>query len=306
MLAPVAVGGVGGSGTRLVAQLLRGAGIHMGDDLNGSSDTLWFTLLFKRREILGCDEAEFDLLTDALVAALAGGRPLAPGVEALVRGLARDDRSQLSASWLQERCETLLAAARQPAHDRPWGWKEPNTHVVIERLWQRMPGLRYIHVVRHGLDMAYSTNQNQLHLWGSQLFDQAGPADPARSLAYWCRIHRRMQDLLAENHQRMYWLDYDALCSDPYNEAEKLCAFLGLDSDIPLPMLAGIRSPGSPRHASESLAGFDPADIEYVASLGYRIAGCVKDMGSLTGADTTDSRTTLHGRAEVRASSQRH
>ena len=44
MTAPVAIGGVGGSGTRLVAQLLSGAGIHMGDDLNGSSDTLWFTL----------------------------------------------------------------------------------------------------------------------------------------------------------------------------------------------------------------------------------------------------------------------
>ena len=45
---PVAVGGVGGSGTRIVAHLLRELGFDIGDDLNESLDDLCFTALFKR------------------------------------------------------------------------------------------------------------------------------------------------------------------------------------------------------------------------------------------------------------------
>ena len=48
LLGPVAIGGVGGSGTRLIAQLLREAGFYLGGDLNPALDNRWFTLLFKR------------------------------------------------------------------------------------------------------------------------------------------------------------------------------------------------------------------------------------------------------------------
>lgn len=268
--APVAIGGVGGSGTRLVAQLLRAAGISIGDDFNESSDTLWFTLLFKRREILECGEAEFDLLTDALVAALAGGCPLAPATEARVRELAREDRAQYPASWLQERCESLLAASRRPAHGRPWGWKEPNTHVVIERLWQRIPGLRYVHVVRHGVDMAFSSNQNQLALWGPMVLGDEGDATPRRSLAYWCRVHRRMQALFADNPGRMYWLDYDALRRSPRVELDGLCEFMGIDASRMHGSLGAIRSQPH-RFILEPAHGFYQEDLDFVRSLGYAL-----------------------------------
>ena len=49
---PVAIGGVGGSGTRLIAQILHEAGFYLGDDLSYAIDNLWFTLLFRRLEIL--------------------------------------------------------------------------------------------------------------------------------------------------------------------------------------------------------------------------------------------------------------
>ena len=49
--APVVVGGVGGSGTRVVAQLLIELGFDMGSDLNESLDDLGFTALFKRRNL---------------------------------------------------------------------------------------------------------------------------------------------------------------------------------------------------------------------------------------------------------------
>jgi len=45
----VIVGGVGGSGARVVSQLLQGIGYRPGDHLNASHDNLWFSFLFNRR-----------------------------------------------------------------------------------------------------------------------------------------------------------------------------------------------------------------------------------------------------------------
>ncbi len=56
---PVVIGGVGGSGTRLIAQILKDLGYFMGNDLNEANDNLLFPLLFKRIEILSSSEEEF-------------------------------------------------------------------------------------------------------------------------------------------------------------------------------------------------------------------------------------------------------
>lgn len=272
---PVAVGGVGGSGTRIVAQLLQAAGLNMGEEPNPASDTLWFTLLFKRADILAVDEAEFDALTAILADALAGTARFDEAAIQRIQALASAPRAPLHAmAWLQERAQSLIQAGTREAGSvapRRWGWKEPNTHVVIERLWQRLPTLRYVHVVRHGLDMAYSANQNQLRLWGAHVLGSDGAATPERSLAYWCHVHRRMQALLAANPQRMYWLDYDALCREPVAEAQALCRFLDCNFDAVGEVLAQVRAPAGSRHAGECLDGFDPDDLAYVESLGYRV-----------------------------------
>lgn len=270
---PIAIGGVGGSGTRLVAELLRSAGVHLGDDLNSASDTLWFTLLFKRAEVTLSDSREMDLLTDTLVAGLRRATPLSGEVVQMLHALASRDRPQHSADWLQARAVSLAKAAAEPALRGHWGWKEPNTHVVIERLWERMPTLRYIHVVRHGVDMAYSSNQNQLQLWGEQVLGADGHLTPQRSLAYWCRVHQRMQDLQQQNRARMYWLDYDNLCRDPVPALSQLFAFLEF-SDAQ--RAAVVRNPMAiraqpARHLLHGTDDLDKNDLAYVGSLGYAL-----------------------------------
>ena len=47
----ICVGGIGGSGTRVIAMILSSIGINMGNDLNEAFDNLTFTLLFKRQNI---------------------------------------------------------------------------------------------------------------------------------------------------------------------------------------------------------------------------------------------------------------
>jgi hypothetical protein len=275
-LPPVAVGGIGGSGTRIVARLLQTAGVHLGDDLNGSVDTLWFTLLFKRFEVLECDDNQFDQLVQALCAGLRRGAPLFPALESLLLDLSRDDRPNHPAAWLRDRALSLRAASVLPAREGRWGWKEPNTHIVIERLWQRLPDLRYVHVVRNGMDMAFSSNQNQLQLWGPRVLGESGPVTPARSLAYWCRVHQHIRRLLESNPSRMYWLDYDALCRSPRTEAAKLCDFLELSIDAMVPLLGEVHEPA--RRTPADIGMFAPTDLDYVRSLGYDVAPSAHDV----------------------------
>jgi hypothetical protein len=73
-----AVGGIGGSGTRLIAGLLREVGFDIGPDLNESLDNLTFTLLFKWRAMGDLDDARFAdlwrIFEDAMTASGRAGR----------------------------------------------------------------------------------------------------------------------------------------------------------------------------------------------------------------------------------------
>lgn len=268
---PIAIGGVGGSGTRLIAEVVRSLGVHMGDDLNSASDTLWFTLLFKRIEILESSEAEFDLLTQTFASGLQREPLRAQVARSIVNACASRDRPRHTAEWLRLRAKSLITAAESSPHGNRWGWKEPNTHVVIDRLWERLPTLRYIHVFRHGLDMAHSRNQNQLNLWGAHVLGTAGASTPQRSLAYWCCVQRRMQALHSSNPERMYLLDYDAFCARPEQQAAPLLEFLGLPDQQILGLARMVVSPRA-RDPWQPLESFARRDVEYVRSLGYDIS----------------------------------
>ena len=52
MGAVIAIGALGGSGTRAIAQVLMDAGIYLGDSLNNANDNKLFTRLFKNPFVL--------------------------------------------------------------------------------------------------------------------------------------------------------------------------------------------------------------------------------------------------------------
>jgi len=269
--APVAIGGVGGSGTRLVAELVGVLGLAMGPDRNPSEDNLWYTLLFKQPGFSGQDPGAFSARAAIFVAAMSRSRPLTPEERDLVRDLARADRPQHPAPWLQERAASLMAAADDagPAPAR-WGWKEPNTHVLLP-LWQAsLPGLRYVHVVRNGLDMALSGNQNQLAYWGEWLLERPVETSPRDSLAYWCAVHRRVVRLGEAMPGRFLWLDYDRLCQEPAAGLAELAGFLGVPAQSAIALADRVLPPTSiGRHQGVALSGFRDEDLDYLRSIGH-------------------------------------
>jgi hypothetical protein len=51
----------------------------------------------------------------------------------------------------------------QGKHTQGLRFKVPGCHFILPYLAKTFLGFKYIHVIRHGVDMAFSSNQNQLH-----------------------------------------------------------------------------------------------------------------------------------------------
>ena len=220
----LAIGGIGGSGTRAIAKLAARAGADMGADLNESLDHLGFTALFKRHALFPTERNQ-DFLREALTLYLQSR-----GLDVFEAGITltptptpapaptttrtrttrlNDFLSHLPESspaeahcewqnteWLAERVGKLADVTSSP---QLTGWKEPNTHIVLPYLLQALPNLHYVHVIRHGLDMAFSSNVAQVRLWGELLSEHSLDAEnPADRFAYWCAVHQRVATVATE------------------------------------------------------------------------------------------------------------
>lgn len=269
---PVVIGGVGGSGTRLIAECVKQLGFFIGNDLNKANDNLWFTLLFKRTSILTTTESTFKSLVALLTEGMLGTKRFTTEQIQCLRQIASIERFSMSTDWLNQRANSLILENRIEKLDTRWGWKEPNSHIVVDRLNQHIKGLKYIHVMRNGLDMAYSHNQNQAHLWGRYFVSESSDITPQYSLKYWCAIHRRIFKIGELMGDRFLCINYDRFCMEPESEIKKLCNFLEVDVDSILctDFLEMIRVPDSiGRFKQFGISMFDEADVEYVRDIGF-------------------------------------
>lgn len=286
---PVAIGGLGGSGTRVVAEILLTLGFYMGGDLNRAHDNLWFTLLFRNpRWFAQCSankESQIfrglrifeNVMTDCL-------RPKISDVAFILRAAIEYHqfrrRHQLGKNqrvWSISR--TLL---RPKTIDRSryagWGWKAPINHIYLQYLIEHFHQLKYIHVIRHGLDMAYSGNQNQLYHWGF-LFDlplsNSPELLPGVSLMYWIKANEKAITL--GRHylgERFLVINFDELCSAPDIQVSGLVKFLGLDeANINMNKLYDLpeRPASTGRYKEHDISIFDRRAIDAVRRSGFEV-----------------------------------
>jgi len=277
-VAPVAVGGVGGSGTRLVQNILERLGFFMGSDLNIASDNLWFTFLFVRPDLLTEHRTNFEKRAAIFRKAMLATGAFAQEESSLLDQLENipvHHGPMMQLSWLRDRADSLRRAVveTRPTHTGRWGWKEPNTHIALDNLIQVMPKMQYIHVIRNGLDMAFADKQHQPFLWGNALFGMPKKVvDPRYSLEYWCRANRRAIQIGDEMGDRFFLLNYDDLCVSPEITLAKLFGFLdvNVESGTFNSLVALVQPPDSiGRFRGHNRDEFDPQDIEFVASLGF-------------------------------------
>ena len=214
----------------------------MGSHLNRSLDNLWFPFLLRNPHWFqaAADHAPQQIIQrlKLLEKAMTGQITPTPGEIALtVRAVAGFLRHRDDTMPEPDTIKNALALLRSRRTDlsayRGWGWKAPNSQILIDYLPQVFPALIYIQAIRHGLDMAYSTNKRQLRLWGP-MFGIDVPEDdhllPRAALEYWVASNRATIEhgtrLLGD---RFYLLNFDQLCADPPTEIARLLAVLSIN-----------------------------------------------------------------------------
>ena len=215
---PAVIGATGGSGTRVLARLVRAGGMFIGTNLNPYEDALDFGL-FSDRWI------------NRYVA--ANGQVDAEAGKAMLAEL-----------------ETIVEAhcADFPPDMPRWGWKEPRSIYLLPFFDAAMPTLRFVHFVRDGRDMAFSENQNQLVKHGSAVLgeDVLELQKPLQSIALWNLVNLRAADYAeARMAGRYLRVRFEDLCSDPAGTARGVYDFLGLQGDPGEIASAEVSPPGT-------------------------------------------------------------
>lgn len=199
---PILIGAIGGSGTRIVARIVRHAEIFMGSQLNSQEDSApfidfynaWIPLYLNKQgnlphEIQKFLEADF-------------------------------------ADYLNQHLRNLSAT------DFRWGIKNPKSIHMLP-LWDRMfPKLKFIHVVRNGLDVVYSRNQGQFECYKELLFSQQEQQEQKifgrqGKISFWYLVNKLAADYgTSQMHGRYLMIRFEDLCSNRDQVVEQIFDFL--------------------------------------------------------------------------------
>jgi hypothetical protein len=214
---PIVIGATGGSGTRVMAQVLRKAGWFMGNRVNPrNEDSLpmaWFLTKWLKT------------LKDF------------PNVEPSTLARARSDFERMI--YLHRRG---ISAA-----DAQWGWKNPRSLWLIPFLTARFPELKFIHMIRDARDMMLSENIYFLRQNGHWLLGPDWWKDPeAAQLELWCASNKRALEFAQKYlNDRYHIVRYEDLCRKPAETISAVMGFLGRPGVNIAPLIEGIRDRGN-------------------------------------------------------------
>lgn len=220
------IGGVGGSGTRVLCSIAQSFGLNMGADFNKAQDALWFSLLFMHPGMMACPEKKFKDLANLYKKAFIGGG-LNETENAYIIDLGKIHHARWTSDWVRERAESFIEHAHNEPRNGQWGWKEPNSHIFAERFLEIWPDVRYIHMWRDGVDMSISKNQNQIKFWGEEYPGGRYNVSKRSSLSYWVNVHKNIVRLAHRFPGRVSFLNFEDLCENPYSEIQNFLACFG-------------------------------------------------------------------------------
>ena len=272
---PIIVGANGGSGTRIVAQILLQMGVYMGYEFNKAYDNLLFTRLFRNPTLLlpeNNDEIEKRLhLFQELMC--TNTNKISYYKDLIKFSIQNKYYNPSLVNNIKFYKHTFTRKYKEN-----WGWKAPNSMIYIEYLAKYFPKMKYIHVIRHGLDMAYSKNTQQLELW-HQLFNITIPENkeeiPIAQLEYWIKSNKSVIEkgklLLNSN---FYLLNYDELIKNPKEELNKLFDFLCFqikEEQIENLSTLILKTESVERYKKHDISIFSDAQIKEISNFGFNI-----------------------------------
>jgi hypothetical protein len=212
---PLVIGAIGGSGTRVFSKIIRRAGVFMGGHVDGQEDSQPLSRFYREfaSEYLA---ASGDL----------GDRH-------------REQLATFLADSLREHLEGL------PDPDNPWGVKNPRSILMLPFWHERFPAMRFLHVIRSGLDMAYSEQQNQIRRHGHAILGRDIDRPwPERAMLWWARVNDAAADYgEAKLGDRYLRVRLEDLCAAPKRTVRSLFAFVQSEG----PIKAAVREVATPQ-----------------------------------------------------------
>lgn len=204
MRSPVLVGAVGGSGTRVVARILAHAGFFIGGERNEAEDS----------------EPVMRFYNAWMRPWLENGGAFPPA----------------SAATAAEDFRRALAGHRRgiAGPDAPWVVKVPRSLLMLPFWRQAFPDAPFIHMVRNGLDMAFSSDGNQVRMFADLVLppDERTLEGPLRAMAYWRTANLRAAPSGPARRDDTYaLLRFEDLCARPGETIAALAHFLGVTID---------------------------------------------------------------------------
>lgn len=273
----IAIGALGGSGTRAVAQVLIEAGIYMGDDLNNPNDNLIFTRLFKNPPFYrNANENSLNARLGVFKEYMERNHLSLKHAVVLIKSAIDNPTFQENRKLYRNVLKKLL---NMPIKREIWGWKEPNTQIYIDEISNYFETLKYIHIVRHGLDMAFSKNKQQLLNWGYKYDihirgDETEDEISYMQLDYWIKSTKESIIKGKKLGDNFLIINHSIFCQQPKEYVNRILSFVGLD--ISGELLGNLyKIPKVPsslgRYNGFDLGIFDKDQIEFVKGLGFEV-----------------------------------
>ncbi len=210
------------SGSRLLAQLIEGAGVYMGAHQNESSDSL--DLLRLVQHLVERYYPDFGPLWDK-----NNRHPDLPSTDTIAR--------QVFADHLQ---------GFGPSKTR-WGWKLCETLYVLPVIDFLFPDARYIHLIRDGRDVAFCNhtppdtpfwkkvyfNTDRMEIWRKYRlnYNEYHRHRHLFNAVHWVNSVSVGRNYGAMLRDRYLEVRYEDLCGDFDSQAQRILAHIGVTSD---------------------------------------------------------------------------
>ena len=272
----LSIGALGGSGTRVVASLIQFMGYALGGQLNASMDDLIFAHLFKNPDwYIESNKNERLLRMQSFINYLTGVEMDVDHRDEMVKALmsasnyVNADYDYVSKVDFKNRNASIIN----------WAWKEPNSHIYLDEILSYHNNIKYIHVIRHGVDMCFSRNFQQLMNWG-WMFDLSSKPEEdiwalrKKQLGFWCKSTKKVLQRKEQYKDRIYMLNYNHLCTHPREELKNLISFINSDiKDDQLDEMCKMvdSSRAVPKFTKGDLVHFDKSELSFVESMGFQL-----------------------------------
>lgn len=197
-VSPVFIGGVGGSGTRIICQILKDVGFYMGSKLYAENDAVDFFPFYGK-------------WTDIYL----------------------KEKIKMNAKDLEQMKKDFHASLKNhlkmlPNKNSKWGAKNPRSILFLPFLFSQFPKMRFLHVVRDGRDMVFSKNLDLLNFNGQILLNKQN-LDKFDNLSIWSIVNLNAKIFCEQKLKDNYLaIKFEELCSNPKHVIEKIFNFTGI------------------------------------------------------------------------------